>query len=36
MAKLYQDILLEELDIRLPGVNVRRLALHQHMNQERR
>ena len=33
MAKLYQDILLEELDIRLPGVNVRRLALHQHMNQ---
>ena len=33
MAKLYQEILLEELDIRLPGLNVRRLALHQHMDQ---
>jgi AraC family L-rhamnose operon transcriptional activator RhaR len=33
MANWYQDILLEELDIRLPGINVRRLALHRHMDQ---
>ncbi|MGB0153861.1 MAG: AraC family transcriptional regulator [Verrucomicrobiales bacterium] len=32
MGKLYQDILLEELDIRLPGLHVQRLALHQHID----
>ena len=33
MAHDFQDILIERLDIKLPGVSVRRLALHQHMNQ---
>ncbi len=33
MARDFQDILIERLDIQVPGVTVRRLALHQHMDQ---
>ena len=32
MARDFQDILIEKLDIQLPGIAVRRLALHQHMD----
>lgn len=32
MAREYQPLLLEDLEIQLPGIRVRRMALHRHMS----